>query len=321
QDALDYVSPGDTIIINPGNYFEDIVTKPDGTESATITIKGSEDESNRGNVVLRGTGDSNYIFEVKHDYYTIENFSIDGALEGDPEQGADDDNYEDLFRNKLIYAYANREATTRDGGYRSALDGLVVTNMVIKNAGGECIRLRYFVTKAEIYDNKILNCGIYDYFYDRGGKNGEGIYVGTSSNQWYKNYDDEPDVTLDTLIYDNIIETNGNEGVNVKEGCIGTIIENNEIYIQKDEHSGGVDSRGDKSIIRYNLIEDADGAGVRLGGHYKNGHQYGVDNEVYENEISDCRRFGVKIMQYPQKKICGNTIVLPNGADEDGVSS
>jgi len=44
----------------------------DGTESARITVKGSEDESNRGSVILRGAGTSNYVFEIKHDYYIIE---------------------------------------------------------------------------------------------------------------------------------------------------------------------------------------------------------------------------------------------------------
>lgn len=32
-----------------------------------------------------------------------------------------------------------------------------------------------FVTYAEIYHNDILNCGIYDFFFGDGGKNGEGI--------------------------------------------------------------------------------------------------------------------------------------------------
>lgn len=34
------------------------------------------------------------------------------------------------------------EPTMRDGGYLSAVDGLVVRNMIIRNAGGECMRLR-----------------------------------------------------------------------------------------------------------------------------------------------------------------------------------
>lgn len=31
----------------------------------------------------------------------------------------------------------------------------------------------------------------------------------------------------------------GNEGVQVKEGTVGTLIENNEIYMQLDDDSGG----------------------------------------------------------------------------------
>ena len=32
----------------------------------------------------------------------------------------------------------------------------------------------------------------------------------------------------------------GNEGVDVKEGCMGTVIENNEISMQHDANSGGM---------------------------------------------------------------------------------
>lgn len=37
---------------------------------------------------------------------------------------------------------ASRDPTTRDGDYLSAIDGLIVRGMSIKNGGGECIRLR-----------------------------------------------------------------------------------------------------------------------------------------------------------------------------------
>lgn len=47
----------------------------------------------------------------------------------------------------------------------------------------------------------------------------------------------------------------------------------------------GIDSRADKTTIRDNYIEDADGAGVRLGGHKVDGHQYGVDNLVSANHL------------------------------------
>lgn len=37
---------------------------------------------------------------------------------------------------------ADRLPFERDGGYKSALDGLIVRGMNIQNAGGECVRLR-----------------------------------------------------------------------------------------------------------------------------------------------------------------------------------
>jgi len=50
---------------------------------------------------------------------------------------------------------------------------------------GECVRLKNFVVNAEITENTIRNCGVIDFFFDNGedGKNGEGVYIGTSINQ------------------------------------------------------------------------------------------------------------------------------------------
>lgn len=48
---------------------------------------------------------------------------------------------------------------------------------------GECVRLKQFVTNSEIVDNDVSYCGVHDYRYGGGGKNGEAIYIGTSSNQ------------------------------------------------------------------------------------------------------------------------------------------
>lgn len=42
----------------------------------------------------------------------------------------------------------------------------------------------------------------------------------------------------------------------------------------------GISSRGDANIIRFNKIEDARGAGVRLGGDVVNGYTYGRWNQV-----------------------------------------
>lgn len=47
---------------------------------------------------------------------------------------------------------------------------------------GECVRLKNFVTGAKLTSNTIQHCGLYDYKFGD-GKNGEGIYIGTSTNQ------------------------------------------------------------------------------------------------------------------------------------------
>lgn len=48
---------------------------------------------------------------------------------------------------------------------------------------GECVRLKHNVVNTEILDNTIENCGIHDFEYDSDDKIGEGIYIGTSSDQ------------------------------------------------------------------------------------------------------------------------------------------
>eukprot|EP00904_Undaria_pinnatifida_P004130 jgi/Undpi1/13718/HiC_scaffold_9.g03371.m1 len=313
QDALDRVSAGDTIQIENGNYFEDLQTKVDGTKGARITIEAAGGTSDRDNVVLRGTGEEARVFQVMHDYYTIQDFTIDGQAVDDVDD-VDSDNYEDSFRDILLFATAGREPSERSGGYMSALDGLEIIGMKIQNAGGECIRLR------DIDGNEISDCGLYDFVYNTTGeKNGEGIYIGTASNQWDdgKNYSDDPDASVGNVVRNNIIATHGNEGVDVKEGCLDTIIENNEISMQNDPESGGIASHGDGTIIENNLIENTTGAGVRVGGNEVDGRQYGINNQVIGNTLTECKAYGIKTVTSPQSIMCGNTINLPSNTDED----
>lgn len=51
----------------------------------------------------------------------------------------------------------------------------------------ECVRLQNFVQDAEIVNNTVKNCGVYDFGFSQGDQNGEGIYIGTSSLQVRKN--------------------------------------------------------------------------------------------------------------------------------------
>ncbi len=316
QTALERAQPGDTVRLAAGEYREDVRTVRGGLPGEPITITGP------GGAVLHGAGDSR-IFEINHAYITLQGFTIDG-LHGD-------DSDQEGHRDKLIYVQGT-VANTR-------LLGIRIIDMSLKNAGGECVRLRYFVQQAEVADNNIGPCGVYDFEFDDGGKNGEGIYVGTSSTQWAdgNNPTAGPDLTTNVWIHHNTIETDGNECVDIKEGSFGNIVEHNTCSGQRDPNSAGFGSRGDDNLFRFNKSSDNLGAGFRLGGHrlcldpdgiiifnFEDGEapcaapnrilEYGKDNLVYDNQMTDNADGGIAIEVSPQTRICGNEV---SGTGED----
>lgn len=295
--AINTAEAGDTIQLTSGEYRENIVSMKNGTVNAPITITGPAD------AIIKG-GENDRVIEINHNYHTLNGFTVDG-LHGSPTEPSG-------YRDTLIYTLGKQ---TQQG-----VEGLKVTNMTLKNAGGECLRLRYFVTKAEIAHNTITNCGVHAFVFNTGGKNGEGIYIGTSNKQWGdgKNPTNDPDETKDNTVHDNYIDTQGNECVDIKEGATKNIIEYNTCRGQKDSESGGFDSRGDENIFRYNDVRNSIGAGVRLGGALVDGTQYGKNNEIYGNTIIDNKNGGVRFQVTPQVKVCGNTMSDNTNGDSVG---
>lgn len=287
QRGVDLAGPGDTVALAAGEYREDIVSRRAGVSGAPITITGPAE------AVVRGGGNPRVV-EVNHSYVTMNGFTVDGLF-GSPTSKAG-------YRDKLVYVLG-KEALV-------GLAGVKVTNMNIRNAGGECVRFRYYIHDAEIAGNTIGPCGIFDFKFNDGGKNGEGIYLGTAVDQWGdgKNPESGPDKTTRVTVHHNTFNTQGNECVDIKEGATGNIVEHNTCRGQKDTESGGFDSRGDANVFRYNSVEGSAGAGVRLGGHTVAGRTYGVMNDVYENTLVDNAAGGIRFQVTPQGKICGNTI-------------
>ena len=287
QQAINVAQPGDIINLKSGEYREDIVSRRDGTADNPITITGPTD------AIVRGGGNDRVI-EINHNYHTLNGFTVDGLYGLETKSSG--------YRDTLMYVLGKK--------VRQGVEGLKVTNMALKNSGGECLRLRYFATKAEIAHNTITNCGVRAFVFNAGGKNGEGIYLGTSNKQWGdgKNPTSDPDETRENFIHHNYIDTQGNECVDIKEGATANIIEYNTCRGQKDSESGGFDSRGDGNIFRYNDVRGSIGGGIRLGGASVNGTQYGKNNDVYENTIIDNENGGIRFQVTPQGKICGNTM-------------
>lgn len=283
QKAIDLAQAGETINLAQGIYLQDFVSKRNGKNDAPIVIKGDK------NSIVKGGG-SGRVIEINHDYIILDGFTVDGFF------GSSDKS--ESYRDKLIYVLGKEK---KDG-----VIGLKIKNMNIKNAGGECIRLRYFARKNEVVNNLIENCGVEDFKFDGGGKNGEGIYIGTAPEQLKdgKNPTTDPDQSNENWIHDNVIDTQGNECVDIKEASSGNIVENNKCTGQKDTESAGLDSRGNNNIFRDNQIFGCLGAGVRLGGDEKTD---GINNIVSDNNIYDNKNGGVKVMRFPQT-ICGNKV-------------
>lgn len=284
QLALDRAQPGNTISLAAGIYQQDFTSRRDGMPDAPITITGLT------NAVVQGTGRT-YIAEIQHDYITLEGFTLDGLWSSAQRK--------DGYRDKLLYVLGTRP---QDG-----VMGLRVLHMTFTHAGGECVRLRYFAQKNEIAYSTFINCGVYDFRFDGGGKNGEGIYIGTAPDQRSdgKNPTDDPDRSSNNWIHHNSFNTQGSECVDIKEGSTGNIVEYNTCTGMQDADSGGFDARGNDNTFRYNHSSGNAGAGVRLGG---DNAQDGIDNHVYGNYLHDNGTGGINIQRTPQAQVCGNSI-------------
>jgi len=292
--ALERAGPGDTVFLLPGVYAQDIRTVRDGLLTRPITIAGlkGDDFKNDHSVVIPATvigGGNSRVVQVRNSYITLRDFVVDG-LHGDPSS-------RDSIRDKLVFVH--------NGEREEGLRGISIERMILAHAGGECLRFRHKVSDSEIAHNSISDCGMHDFPFEKSGKNGEAIYIGTSFKQWEdgKNPTSGPDVSARNRVHHNIITTRGNECVDLKEGSTANQIYMNHCTGQLDANSAGFNSAGNSNVFRSNRVYGNAGSGFRFGSD-KAG--FGIDNIAIGNEVSANAQFGIKIMNEPQGRLCGN---------------
>lgn len=284
QKAINLAKPGERIYLLPGVYYQDVETVRDGMINNPIEIVGSKE------AIVKGGGRTN-IISINHSYISLNGFTIDGKFKRDNSFAS--------YRDKLIFI-------SGQSSFRPTTN-VLIKNMILKNARGECVRLKYFSQKNEISYSQITNCGVGDFVFKKSGKNGEGIYIGTAPEQLKtKNPTTEIDRSDNNWIHHNTIDTQGNECVDIKEASSGNIIEYNDCTGQKDPESGGMDSRGNNNVFRFNTISNNLGAGIRLGGDTETD---GTNNFVYGNIIIGNEGGGIKVQTFPQGQICENTLI------------
>ncbi|WP_375760971.1 fibronectin type III domain-containing protein [Corallococcus exercitus] len=269
QAALDKATAGTTIHLAAGIYRERPTTKRAGTASAPITLKGPETgkaRSGRYKAVLFGTG---RIFNVDHSHYVLEGFTIDGqekllnaawptSLSG--VSAFKDANTGLVADGRLIYIGSSE--TSRD------ITGVVIRDMFLNGAGGECIRMRNNAHHNEIANSVIQWCGLYAKDSSDGYRyhNGEGVYIGTSpkstSQPMYAN-----DTSSFNTVHGNTIHTFGSECFNVKENAHDNTFARNDCRYNDEpvEYLGSlVELRGHHNVLDSNVLAVSRGYALKM---------------------------------------------------------
>ncbi len=283
QTAVDRASRGSTIELAPGSYVENVVIP---LERGGLTLRGPRSAK------LHGAGKGRVLW-IQASEVTLIGFTIDGLRPGgDP---ADRASYADVG---ILMQTVTAGSPTRKNR---------ILLMHIGNLRGECVRIKDLAEDVLISGNTIVECGKDDFVFGGGGKNGEGIYIGTAPEQIAgKNTHQQPDVTRRVIVRGNTILTNGNECVDIKEAARENLIERNRCSGQRDPNSGGFDARGDANIFRDNVIQNVAGAGIRFGGDTE---RDGVDNIATGNTIIRPGRGGIRYQRTPQGRQCGNRVI------------
>jgi chitodextrinase len=312
QAALDKATAGTTIQIAAGIYRERPVTKRAGTATAPITLKGPETgklRSGRYKAVLFGTG---RIFNIDHGYYVLEGFTIDGQeklvnktwpTSLSAVRQFKDDNQSLVADGRLIYI--GSADTSRD------ITGVVIRDMFLNGAGGECIRMRNNAHGNEIANSVIQWCGMYGKGDDVDGykyHNGEGVYIGTSPKST-----DQPmyanDPSSFNHIHDNTIHTYGSECLNVKENAHDNTFARNDCRYNDEplEFLGSlIELRGHANVLDANVISGSRSYALKLksdSGAYDKGGNSATNNTFREATGAFIRNDH----SAPQGAFCGNT--------------
>jgi parallel beta-helix repeat protein len=267
QQAADVAQPGDTVRVGPGTYSGGFQTVRSGTAERPIRFSGMHAQ------VIRGRGPARVI-ELRNDYLELSGFEVVGGTAGIRLWGA---------------------------------NHVRVVNNTVRDALGECVRVKNQSSYNEVAYNDIANCGRRNFNLARDRKNGEGVYVGTAPEQLGELPSDGPDRSDHNWIHDNTIHTPA-ECVDVKEFSSAALVEHNMCTGVQDPDSGSFSARGDGVTFRGNTVVGGAGAGIRLGGDEAG---QGVHAVVVDNELDHPRGYGVKIMRTPQGEICGNGLGEP----------
>ncbi|MDJ0347972.1 right-handed parallel beta-helix repeat-containing protein [Cryobacterium sp. PH29-G1] len=189
---------------------------------------------------------------------------------------------------------------------------VTIADTLVDNIGYEGIHLRAFTTDSTVVGNTITNTGKRNSFY------GEGIYIGTSENNWCAQTGCQPDATDRILLMGNNISLTGAQPIEVKEGTSNGIIRDNVI------DGANAMSRADEWVkVKGNdwQIYNNQGTNSSMHGFAVNGSVagWGLRNTFFGNTAPvDAAGYGFYIHEQGSAGASGTTVYCSNDVTTAG---
>jgi hypothetical protein len=139
--------------------------------------------------------------------------------------------------------------TVRNGQKGIVADGAsydVLDRLSVFQIGDEAIHLR-----TNSHDNRVTNSTIHDTGLRVAGY-GEGVYVGSATNNWCTYTACNPDHSDNNVVQGNQFSSTGAEGVDIKEGTVGGTVADNTFDGTGSSALSWVDVKGNNWVIRAN---------------------------------------------------------------------
>jgi hypothetical protein len=323
QAALNEAAPGATIHLAPGSYHQHPVTRNSGTESRPITVEGTDTTAAVGHTVLWGKG---RIFTINDSYYRLQGFTIDG------EHAVPASSYPTAltaaapFKLKLQSTIVDSTLIfIGASGPKTGVTGVVIDQMNLVHAGGDCVRLRANANHDTIENSTIAWCGMHGKYAGQQEyefHNGEGVYVGTSPKST-----DQPSHSDDTTSYivvtHNDIHTYGSECFDVKENSHNNSFVDNDCGENTEplaDSGSNIELRGYDNTVIGNHISGSLGFGLKMASDSANFPQGGniAENNTFASDL------GAPILNRdtkPQGLFCGNTFATNTILDGTSVGA
>ncbi len=167
-------------------------------------------------------------------------------------------------------------------------DRVVVTDLLVEDIGYEAVHLRNQTSDSDVTYNTIRRAGLVLPQY------GEGVYIGTSSNNWCRYNGCLPDTTSRVRVIGNTISETGAQSIEVKSGTSWGVVAGNNLTGKAPGQSGydWVLVKGNDWVVADNVGRNSPGYGYATNASESG---WAMRNVFARNSATNTAKWGVWI--------------------------